>query len=115
MELLKLKDAAHQISISYPTLKQWIYHGKIRSVKTPGGHHRIPQSEIERLAAGRARAGRKPSGLNAISGRNKLRGTVTHVQLEGLLAQVTIDIGGQSIVSIITSGACKELDLKPGT
>ena len=50
MENLKPKDAAELIGISYPTIKQWIYDGKINSVKTPGGHHRIPASEVERLS-----------------------------------------------------------------
>ena len=48
-ELLKLRDAALQLGISFPTIKQWIYKKKIRSVPTAGGHHRIPQSELDRL------------------------------------------------------------------
>jgi molybdopterin-binding protein len=114
MELLKLADAAREFSISYPTLKQWIYRGKVRSVKTPGGHHRIPRNEIDRLIGGRAGKSRKPSGLGAISGRNKLYGTVTEVQVDGLLAQVVLDIGGQKIVSIITRKSCEDLGLKKG-
>ena len=47
--LLRPRDAAVQLQISYPTIKQWIYHRKLRAVKTPGGHYRIPQSEIDRL------------------------------------------------------------------
>ena len=116
MDLLKLQDAARMISISYPTLKQWIYQGKIRSVKTPGGHHRIPRSEVERLSAKRPSEpkGKKPAGLDAISGRNKLLGVVTEIRFEGLLAQVTIDLGGQLITSIITRDACEDLGLKKG-
>lgn len=116
-DLLRLQDAARRLGISYPTLKQWIYGRKIRSLKTPGGHHRIPSAEIERLT-GRARAtskSRKGSvDLFAISGRNKLAGTVSEVRFEGLLAQVTIDIGGQSVTAIITRGACEELGLRKG-
>src|SRR5260370_42254501 len=48
-KLLAPREAANILGISYPTLKQWIYHGKIKSVKTPGGHHRVPESEIDRL------------------------------------------------------------------
>ena len=116
MELYRLPDAAKEMGVSYPTLKLWIYQGKIRSVKTPGGHHRIPRSEVERLAGLKKVASKrkKPSGLEAISGRNKLLGTVTEVRFEGLLAQVTINIGGQLITSIITSDACKDLKLKKG-
>jgi len=115
MQYLKLQDAARQLSVSYPTLKQWIYKGKLQSVRTAGGHHRIPQSEIQRLMVtplvSPARGGR-PRGLDAISGRNKLLGRVTDVRKEGLLAQVSIDVGGQTITSIITSNACEALGLR---
>jgi len=43
--LLRLPDAALQLGISYPTLKQWIYKKKILNNQIAGGHHRIPQSE----------------------------------------------------------------------
>jgi molybdopterin-binding protein len=115
-ELLRLAEAAKLAGVSYPTLKQWIYKGKIRSIKTAGGHHRIPRDEIERLTGGVALQTRhkKPVGLDAISGRNKLRGRVTEVRREGLLVQVSIDVGGQMITSIITSDAAQSLGLKKG-
>jgi len=115
--MIKPHDAAKQIGISYPTLKQWIYKKKIKSIKTPGGHHRIPSSEVDRLTGAepsKLTARQKPVGLNAISGRNKLLGTVMDMKFEGLLAQITINIGGQSITSIITRDACLELGLKKG-
>src|SRR4051794_9875491 len=104
MEHYRPRDAAAEIGVSYPTLKQWIYKGKLRTVKTPGGHHRIPATEVRRLA-GRPRGPRpsKPLGLDAISGRNKLQGRIVAVRFDGLLAQVTIDVGEQSVTSIITS------------
>jgi molybdopterin-binding protein len=115
MDLLRLHEAAQLAGVSYPTLKQWIYKGKIKSVKTAGGHHRIPKSEIERLSgAGRRKTRKKPVGLEAISGRNKLFGKIVEMRYEGLLAQVSVDIGGQVITSIITSDAARELDLKKG-
>jgi molybdopterin-binding protein len=117
MELFKPQAAAQLISVSYPTLKQWIYQGKVKTIQTPGGHHRIPRSEIDRLTgavATRPARKQKPAGLQAISGRNKLQGIVSEVEYEGLLAQVTIDVAGQKIVSIITRNACRELGLKKG-
>ncbi len=116
-ELLRLAEAAKLAGVSYPTLKQWIYKGKIRSVKTAGGHHRIPRDEIERLAGGaavRQTRHKKPVGLDAISGRNKLRGRVTEMRREGLLVQVSIEVSGQMITSIITSDAANSLGLKKG-
>ena len=118
MENLKPKDAAKQIGISYPTIKQWIYDGKIRSVKTPGGHHRIPESEVHRLT-GESAFRRTPAegltnGADHISVRNQLHGVVTNVSYEGFFAEVTVDVGGQRIVSIITRQGCEELGLQPG-
>ena len=115
MELLKLKEAAEIIGISYPTIKQWIYGGKIRSVKTAGGHHRIPQEEIDRiLNANKQEAKGLPNGLTSISGRNKLFGTITEARFDGLLAQITLDVGGQIVTSIITSDSARQLGLKKG-
>lgn len=118
-ELLRLAEAARLVGVSYPTLKQWIYKGKIRSVKTAGGHHRIPREEVERLTGGTPTKQRrapqpKSVSLNAISGRNKLRGHVMEVRREGLLVQVSVDVCGQTITSIITSDAAESLGLKKG-
>ena len=115
-ELLKPIDAAQLAGVSYPTLKQWIYKGKIHTTKTAGGHHRISRAEIERVtgATRKTRPRGKPVGLDAISGRNKLFGSVVDVRYEGLLVQVTIDIAGQEITSIITSDAARDLGLKAG-
>ena len=79
--------------------------------------HRIARSEIERVTGAiRAKTTRKgtPVGLDAISGRNKLPGVVTELRYEGLLVQVTIDVGGYEITSIITSDAAQALGLKEG-
>lgn len=116
-ELLKPIEAARLAGVSYPTLKQWIYQGKIHSTKTAGGHHRIARSEIERVTGSRRKRLRdhKPVGLDAISGRNKLRGVISEIRFEGLLVQVTIDVGGQAITSIITSDAARALGLRRGS
>ena len=47
-DLLRPRDAAVVLGISYATLKQWIYKGKLRTVRTAGGHHRVPQSQLDR-------------------------------------------------------------------
>jgi molybdopterin-binding protein len=128
MEVLRLHDAARELGVSYPTLKQWIYHKKLRSIKTPGGHHRVPRSELDRLLfQSGARPGPRTvssstpaatpmaAGLeHYISGRNQLVGRIASVEIEGLLAKVTLDVCGQRITSIITRDACRDLHLKAG-
>src|ERR1700731_5255545 len=109
------REAASILGISYPTLKQWIYHGKIKTAKTPGGHHRVPESEIDRLIPRKLRRGDiglRRGQFRKISGRNQLIGRVVAIKYSGILAQVTLAIGEQHITSIITADAAKELRLK---
>jgi len=115
-ELLKLRDAALQLGISFPTIKQWIYKKKIRSARTAGGHHRIPQSEVDRLlfrTRGKTERQRKEQ-IRRVSGRNQLVGRIDSVQISGLMAEVKISIGGQQITSIITARSAREMQLKRG-
>ena len=49
-----------------------------------------------------------------ISGRNKLPGTVKHIERQGLLAQVSLDVGGNEVVAVVTSDAVDELGIKEG-
>jgi len=114
--LLHLRDAALQLAISFPTIKQWIYKKKIRSVRTAGGHHRIPQAEVDRLlyrTRGRTQAERKQV-IRRVSGRNQLVGRIEGVRISGLMAEVTLSIGGQQITSIIASRSAREMGLKKG-
>jgi molybdopterin-binding protein len=113
---LKPREAAVRLGISYPTLKKWIYSGKLRSVTTPGGHHRIPESELERLIPRwETQAGpQRRRNFRTISGRNQLVGRVLDVRFQGFLAQVRLSIAGQIITSIITADAAAEMRLKRG-
>ena len=114
--LLKLRDAALQLGISFPTIKQWIYKKKIHSVPTAGGHHRIPQSELDRLlfrTRGKTVADRTQA-LRRVSGRNQLVGRIDQVRISGLIAEVKISIGEQQITSIITATSAREMHLKAG-
>ncbi len=114
--LLRPREAALQLRISFPTIKQWIYARKIKSVRTPGGHHRIPQSEVDRLLF-RTRARTAPERddiMRRVSGRNQLVGRIEEVRISGLMAEVTLSIGNQRITSIITSRSAREMQLKSG-
>lgn len=114
VQLLKPREAAKALGISYPTLKQWIYHGKLRTVKTPGGHHRVPASALDRWLPRTKESPTLRRSFRRISGRNQLVGRVVEVEVDGLLAQVKLSIGGQRITSIITAEAAREMNLQKG-
>jgi len=114
--LLRLREAALQLRVSFPTIKQWIYTKKIGSVQTAGGHHRIPQSEVDRLLF-RTRASTSAETedlVRRVSGRNQLVGRIENVVISGLMAEVVLSIGEQRITSIITARSAREMQLKPG-
>src|SRR5256886_10251023 len=121
MPLLTVRQAAARLGVGYSTLKDWIYEGRVRTRVTSGGHHRIADTEVDRLLAPAAgtepprRAGRERTGLIvAISGRNQLRGYVDEVRVEGLLAQVRLRIGDHALTAVITRDAGEELALRRG-
>src|SRR5688572_21337216 len=135
VEFIRASDAAKRLGVSYATLKQWIYKGSLRTVRTAGGHHRISESEIDRFLARRptTHAGAQPvegrralrskkasrslrpaTVLAALSGRNQLRGIVEEVRTDGLMAQIRLRIGDQSLTAIITRDAIDALRLKRG-
>lgn len=114
--LLTPREVARMLGISYPTVKQWILSGKLKTAPTPGGHHRIAQSTLKPfLAKDKGKpATESRERYRRVSGRNQLTGKVVSIRIEGLLAQVVLSVEEQQITSIITAEAARELGLKKG-
>jgi molybdopterin-binding protein len=120
MTLLTVRQAASRLGIGYSTLKHWIYEGRVRTRVTSGGHHRIADTEVDRLLAPTTAPAARPATservgvIVSLSGRNQLRGYVDEVRVEGLLAQVRLRIGDQTLTAVITRDAVDELKLRRG-
>lgn len=114
--LLTPREAAAALGVSYATIKQWILAGKVKTRKTPGGHHRVPQSALNPLLKSEPTRPQIESRerFRNVSGRNQLVGRVAEVKISGLLAKVVLEIGDQRITSIITSDAAREMQLRKG-
>jgi len=118
--LLTPRQAAAEIGVSYATVKQWILAGKLKSTKTPGGHHRVPQSALAPLLRSATDAPKIGARIQSrerfrnVSGRNQLVGKIVEVKFSGLLAKVVLAIGDQQITSIITADAAREMQLRKG-
>jgi molybdopterin-binding protein len=94
------------LGISLDTLRRWDRAGRIRTERDSANRRVVEASEIERL---RERAG------HGLSARNRFRGTVRDVRIEGLVAQVELDVTEASrVVAVITREAAEELALEPG-
>ena len=114
--LLTPREAAAALGVSYAAIKQWILAGRLKTRKTPGGHHRIPQSALAPLLKSAPAKSRIASRerFRTVSGRNQLVGKVVEVKFGGLLAKVVLAIGDQQITSIITADAAREMQLRKG-
>jgi molybdopterin-binding protein len=121
MALLTVRVAAERLGVGYSTFKRWVHSGRVRTTQTEGGHHRVSESEIERLLARQRPGSQKPLApasddetLVGLSARNRLRGFVEEVRVDGLLAQVKLRVGDQSLTAVITADAVRVLKLKKG-
>src|SRR4051812_3795505 len=121
MAQLTVRSAAARLGVGYSTLKQWIYQGRVRTTQTAGGHHRVPESEIDRLTTrkepaktAKGRVSGEPGLIVALSGRNRLHGFVDEIRVDGLLGQVRLRIGDQTLTAVITADAIQELKLRRG-
>ena len=121
MALLTVRAAADRLGVGYSTLKRWVHTGHVRTTTTEGGHHRVAESEIERLLTRqqpdvkrRPRAADPDDTLQGLSARNRLHGYVDEVRVDGLLAQVRLRVGDQSLTAVITADAVRALKLRRG-
>jgi molybdopterin-binding protein len=114
--MLTPREAARLLGISYPTIKQWILSGKLKTVQTPGGHHRVSEATLRPFLAADSRKPEAESRqrFRRVSGRNQLAGKIVSIRVEGLLAEVVLAVGDGHVTSIITANAARELQLKKG-
>jgi molybdopterin-binding protein len=115
-QMLTPREAARLLGVSYPTIKQWIFSGKLKTAQTPGGHHRVAQSTLKPFLVKDRTKGIAESRerYRRVSGRNQLIGKVVSLRIEGLLAEVVLSVGDSNVTAIITANAARELQLKKG-
>jgi molybdopterin-binding protein len=114
--MLTPREAARLIGVSYPTIKQWILTGKLKTMTTPGGHHRVSETALKPfIAKDNAKSvAESRDRYRRISGRNQLIGKVVSIRVEGLLAEVVLAMNDTHVTAIITASAVRELQLKKG-
>lgn len=121
MALMTVREAAERLGVGYSTFKRWIHTGHVRTTRTEGGHHRVSDAEIERLLARqqpgerrRSRPATPDESVAGLSARNRLHGFIDEVRVDGLLAQVRMRVGDQSLTAVITADAVRALKLRRG-
>ena len=105
--MLPVGDAARALGVSVDTLRRWERSGRIATERDSANRRVVPASEVERLSG--------PVGDETLSARNRFRGIVRSVEVDGLLARVEIDVTEPSrVVAIVTRESVEELGLRAG-
>ncbi|MFI5778414.1 molybdopterin-binding protein [Nocardia sp. NPDC051570] len=114
MPSLRIRDAAELLGVSDDTVRRWIDTGALDAQKDDSGRLVIDGGELAALAAEHARTPRTRLG-SASSARNRFPGLVTRVVVDGVMAQVEMQCGPFTVVSLMSSESVAALGLEPGS
>ena len=105
--MIPAAQAARALGISLDTLRRWDRDGRLRVERDDANRRVVPESEVERL--------RGPAMDDLLSARNRFRGIVRSVEVDGFLARVELDVTEPAtLTAIVTRESVEELGLQPG-
>ncbi|WP_433609911.1 TOBE domain-containing protein [Dactylosporangium sp. CA-139114] len=113
MTTFRIGEAAELLGISADTLRRWIDAGRLPAGRDDNGHRMIDGVDLAAFA--RSQAAEADAGTEGSSARNRLRGIVTAVVKDTVMAQVDIQAGPFRVVSLMSREAADELDLRVGS
>jgi molybdopterin-binding protein len=99
-------EAARALGISLDTLRRWDRQGRIRVTRDRANRRQVSAREVERLRGG---------SEQTLSARNRLEGVVLEIKVDGLLAEVELEVTrGGRLVAVITRESADSLGLEAG-
>jgi molybdate transport system regulatory protein len=111
VQTLTVQQAAELLHLNPKRVQSLARAGQLPAVRV-GRKWLFERERIEGLLGGERRAGGVPS--IEISARNRLRGRIDSLRVDGLMAEVTVRIGDQALVSIITRSSAERMKLREG-
>lgn len=113
--MIRVRDAAELLGVSDDTVRRWIDDGALPVSRDQSGRKVIPGEALADFAVAHSGAAPKDPLSIASSARNRFTGLVTRVVVDGVMAQVEMQCGPFTVVSLMSAEAARELQLEPGT
>jgi len=114
----RVAEAAEVLGVSDDTLRRWVDAGRVAAGAGPDGRTTIRGADLAELAKTLADHGaeglERGTRAERVSARNRMRGLVTSVRKDSVMAQVEMVCGPYRMVSLMSTEAADELGLEPG-
>ena len=117
MPVYRIAEAANLLGVSDDTVRRWVDSGRVPRTPTTDGRAGIAGADLAELAralADDADADHPAGRTGRVSARNRLRGIVTSVERDGVMAQVEMFCGPYRVVSLMSREAADDLGLEAG-
>jgi molybdopterin-binding protein len=113
--MIRVREAAELLGVSDDSVRRWIDDGSLLAGRDPSGRKVIAGEVLAEFAKANAAAAPKDPLSVASSARNRFAGLVTKVVTDDVMAQVEMQCGPFTVVSLMSADAVRELKLEPGS
>jgi len=113
--MLRIREAAELLGVSDDTIRRWIDDGALPTGSDQSRRKTVDGAALAAYSGCNAGSAPKDPLSVASSARNRFAGLVTRVVTDTVMAQVEMQCGPFTVVSLMSSEAVRELKLEPGS